>query len=97
MESSCCPAQTAQHAVRLSAFDTRTCCERTIAVPPLKFESIELKSTTSTVQNLKIEFGPSAGNLSFTSIRPFVSLDVSSGGVLLLPRDSHLLALPLRI
>ncbi|MGA9364143.1 MAG: hypothetical protein WBW16_07210 [Bacteroidota bacterium] len=97
MDSSCCQAQTEQHAVRLSAFDIRTCCEKTIAVPPLKFESIELNSTTSTVQKLRIELGPPTGNLRFTSIRPFVSLDALAGDVLLLPRDSHLLTLPLRI
>jgi hypothetical protein len=97
MDSSCCQTKTDQHAVRFSAFDTRTCCEKTIAVPPLKFESIELNSTVNTVQKLKIQFGLSALSEIFTNASCIISPDASSGGVHVLPRESYVLTLPLRI
>jgi hypothetical protein len=97
IEQSCCQDQTNQLAVKLSAFSTSSCCEKTVAAPPLKFESTELKSTVSTAQKFKVEFAFSAESVVFTSTSPIVSLGISSADVLLPARESYLFTSSLRI
>jgi hypothetical protein len=96
IDPSCCRNQTEQHGMNLSS-STYNCCEKTVVAPPLRFESIELKSTVSTVQKLKVEYSVSGESVIFASAGSIASRDPSPDPVLLFARDSCLLTSSLRI
>jgi hypothetical protein len=96
IDPSCCQNQTEQHGINLSS-STYNCCEKTVVAPPLRFESIELKSTVSTVQKFKVEFGVSGESVIFTNAGPIASPDPSPGPVLLFAQASYLFTSSLRI